>query len=30
MTNLGYNIKNIKYQDILTLLEADIYGGVPS
>lgn len=30
MNNLGYNIKSVKYQDVLTILEADIYGGVPS
>ena len=30
MKSLGYNIKNVKYQDVLTILEVDIYGGVPS
>lgn len=30
MSSLGYNIKSVKYQDVLTILEVDIYGGVPS
>lgn len=30
MSSLGYNIKSVKYQDFLTILEVDIYGGVPS